>query len=209
MPHGVKVDPAGQVAWVSCMHSDELVALDVATLTVRERIRLGPGNPIAHSGHGPPLGGASTPPGAKTCSATFVSIAADGGRLFVACNAAGSVQVWRTSDRTLEREIPVGAGAYNVEPSPDGRWLVVTNKKAQSISVIDTIGWQEVGRLATTRPVVHGVAWSPDSRYVYISQESVGAESGAVDVFEVAALRRTGSLAVPGQPTGITILRTP
>jgi DNA-binding beta-propeller fold protein YncE len=86
---------------------------------------------------------------------------------------------------------------------------VVTNKKAQSISVINTIGWQEVGRLATTRPVVHGVAWSPDSRYVYISQESVGAESGAVDVFEVAALRRTGSLAVPGQPTGITILRTP
>jgi DNA-binding beta-propeller fold protein YncE len=56
---------------------------------------------------------------------------------------------------------------------------------------------------------VHGVAWSPDSRYVYISQESIGAEPGAVDVFEVATRTRTASLAVPGQPTGITILRTP
>jgi DNA-binding beta-propeller fold protein YncE len=210
MPHGVKVDPAGKVAWVSCMHSDELLALDVATFTIRERVRLGSGTPAAsHAGHGPPLGGASTPPAGTACSATFVSIAADGNRLYVACNAAGTVQVWRVADRTLEHTIPVGAGAYNVEPSPDGRWLVVSNKKAQSVSFIDTSDWKEVGRVATTRPVVHGVAWSPDSRYVYISQESIGAEPGAVDVFEVATRTRTASLAVPGQPTGITILRTP
>jgi DNA-binding beta-propeller fold protein YncE len=210
MPHGVKVDPSGTTAWVSCMHSDELLALEVATLTIGARLRLGAGQPsTSHAGHGPPLGGASTPPAAKSCSATFVSLSADGSRLFVACNASGSVQVWRTADRSLEREIPVGAGAYNVEPSPDGRWLVVTNKKAQSISVIDTGEWKEVARLPTTRPVVHGVAWSPDSRYVYISQESIGAEAGAVDVFDLTSRRRTASLAVPGQPTGITILRTP
>lgn len=210
MPHGVKVDPAGQVAWVSCMHSDELLAVDVATLRIRERIRLGTGSPVAaHAGHGPPLGGASTAPAGKSCSATFVSIAADGSRLFVACNAAGSVQVWRTADRTLEHEIPVGAGAYNVEPSPDGRWLVVTNKKAQSISVIDTREWREHKRLATSRPVVHGVAWSPDSRYAYVSQESIGAEPGAIDIFDMTTLERSGTIAVPGQPTGITVLRIP
>lgn len=210
MPHGVKVDPAGRTAWVSCMHSDELLAVDVATLTIRERVRLGAGTPAAsHAGHGPPLGGASTAPAGRRCSATFVSIAADGSRLFVACNASGSVQVLRAADRTLEREIPVGAGAYNVEPSPDGRWLVVTNKKAQSISVIDTRDWREVKRLATTRPMVHGVAWSPDSRYAYVSQESIGAEAGAVDIFDMTTLERSGTIAVPGQPTGITILRTP
>jgi DNA-binding beta-propeller fold protein YncE len=211
MPHGVKVDPAGTVAWVSCMHSDELLGIEVATFTVQQRIRLGAGSmSTSHAGHGPPLGGATTPAvQGRSCSATFVSIAADGSRLFVACNASGSVQVWRTADRTLEREIAVGAGAYNVEPSPDGRWLVVSNKKAQSISVIETGTWREVGRLPTTRPVVHGVAWSPDSRYVYISQESIGAEPGAIDVFDVAAGTRTSSVAVAGQPTGITILRTP
>lgn len=210
MPHGVKVDPAGRVAWVSCMHSDELLAIDVATLTVRERVRLGAGNPAAsHAGHGPPLVGTRPPPAGRSCSATFVSISSDGSRLFVACNAAGTVQVWRTADRTMEHEIAVGAGAYNVEPSPDGRWLVVTNKKAQSISVIDTREWKEAGRVPTTRPVVHGVAWSPDSRYVYISQESIGAVPGAVDVIEIATRTRTASIPVPGQPTGITILRTP
>jgi WD40 repeat protein len=138
-----------------------------------------------------------------------VSIASDGNRMFVACNAAGTIQVWRTADRTLEREIAVGAGAYNVEPSPDGRWLVVTNKKAQSVSVIDTRDWREVKRIATSRPVVHGVAWSPDSRYAYVSQESVGAAPGAVDVIDMATLERSGSIAVAGQPTGITILRIP
>lgn len=210
MPHGVKVAPNGQTAWVSCMHSDELLAIDVATFTIRERVRLGTGTPAAsHGGHGPPLGAAGAPSVGRSCSATFVSLSADGSRLFVACNAVGSVQVWRTVDRTLEREIMVGAGAYNVEPSPDGRWLIVTNKKAQSISVIGADDWTEVRRIATTRPVVHGVAWSPDSRYAYISQESIGAEPGAVDVVDMATLERSGTIAVPGQPTGITILRTP
>lgn len=210
MPHGVKVDPAGLVAWVSCMHSDELLAIDVATLTIRDRLRLGAGTPAAaHAGHGPPIGGTSAAPPTRACSATFVSISADGSRLFVACNAAGTVQVWRTADRTMEREIAVGAGAYNVEPSPDGRWLVVTNKKAQSASVIDAREWREVARIATTRPVVHGVAWSPDSKYAYVSQESIGAVPGAVDVIDITTLTRVASVTVTGQPTGITILRTP
>jgi YVTN family beta-propeller protein len=148
-------------------------------------------------------------PTGRRCSATFVSISSDGSRLFVACNAAGTVQVWRTSDRTLEHEIVVGAGAYNVEPSPDGRWLAVTNKKAQSVSLIGTRDWREVRRIPTSRPVVHGVAWSPDSRYAYVSQESVGAEPGAVDVIDTETLERTASIAVAGQPTGITILRIP
>ncbi len=35
MPHGVKAAASGRSVWVSCMHSDELVELDVAGLEER------------------------------------------------------------------------------------------------------------------------------------------------------------------------------
>lgn len=209
MPHGVKAAPDGRTVWVSCMHSDELLAIDVATLRVRDRIAVGGGGDhAAHVGHGAPIPGSAPAARAAACSPTFVSLSADGTRLYVACNARGTLQVWDAADRVMEREIAVGAGAYNVEPSPDGHWLLVTNKKAQSVSLVSTDTWSETARIATTRPVVHGVAWAPDSRTAYVSQESIGAVPGAVDVIDVASRTRTASITVPGQPTGITLLRT-
>ena len=62
-------------------------------------------------------------------------------------------------------------------------------------------------RIPTTKKVVHGVAWSPDGRYAYISQESIGADAGAVDVLDLATLTVVSSFPVPQQPAGITILR--
>ncbi|HRP08816.1 MAG TPA: hypothetical protein PLL69_10055, partial [Gemmatimonadales bacterium] len=206
MPHGVKVDREGRTAWVSCMHSDELLAIDVATFRIRTRIPAGGGNQGAHSGHGPPVPG-SRPAAVANCSPTFVSITPDGSRLLVACNASGRLQVRSSMDGSLEREVVVGPGAYNVEPSPDGRWVVVTNKKDRSISLVDTDTWTEVARIPTARPVVHGVAWAPDSRRVYVSQESVGAVAGAIDVVDIETRTTIASIAVEGQPTGITILR--
>jgi len=41
MPHGVKVNHAGTRAYVSCMHSDEILELEVATLTLTRRARTG------------------------------------------------------------------------------------------------------------------------------------------------------------------------
>jgi DNA-binding beta-propeller fold protein YncE len=54
--------------------------------------------------------------------------------------------------------------------------------------------------------VVHGVAYSPDSKLAYVSCESIGADSGAVDVVDLAARKRISSIPLAGQPTGITVL---
>ena len=72
----------------------------------------------------------------------------------------------------------MGTGAYNVEPSPDGKWVIVTNKKAQSVSLIATDSLVEVARIPTTKKIPHGVAYSPDGRYAFISQESIGVDPG-------------------------------
>src|ERR687898_119527 len=43
MPHGVKVNRAGTLVYVSCMHSDEILQLDVATFEISRRVRTGAG----------------------------------------------------------------------------------------------------------------------------------------------------------------------
>ena len=43
MPHGVKVNHAGTAVWVSCMHSDELLQIDVATFDIVRRAKTGSG----------------------------------------------------------------------------------------------------------------------------------------------------------------------
>lgn len=207
MPHGVRVNRAGTLAYVSCMHGDELLEIDVNTLTVGRRAYTGRGHAAAgHGDHAAP--GATAPPRPdRECQATYVSVSPDDRTLYVACNYGNSLQVWDAATLTLTREIPVGAGAYNVEPSPDGSVVIVTNKKDQSVSLVDARTLAEVARIRTTKKIVHGVAYSPDGRYAYVSQESIGADPGAVDVIDIASRKVTGTVPVPAQPTGIAIIR--
>lgn len=214
MPHGVKANHAGTAVWISCMHSDELLQIDASTLEVVRRAPTGSGMAMpaggAHAGmnHGAPASApAAAPVADNECAPTFVSISRDDQTLYVACNHKGTLQVWDAEALTMRKEIPVGAGAYNVEPSPDGKFVVVTNKKAQSVSVVDAKSLKEVARIPTTKKIVHGVAFSPDSRFAYVTQESIGADPGAVDVIDLSTLSVVSTTPLPAQPTGITILQ--
>ncbi len=215
MPHGVKVNHAGTFAYVSCMNSDELLEVDINTFAISRRVKIGKGHdmnamdhtkPAAHTQHTqhPPAS-----PGIldKECAGTFVSVSPDDKTLYAACNYGNTVQVWDAATLTLIKEIPVGTGAYNVEPSPDGSILLVTNKKDQSFSIIDARSLTEVARIKSTKKIVHGVAFSPDGKYAYVSQESIGSDPGAVDVVDLATRKVTSTVPVPAQPTGITILK--
>ena len=198
MPHGVKVNHAGTFVYVSCMNSDEILEIDRQSLRITRRHKTGEAPGGAGNGHA-----------AMTCMPTFVSVSPDDRRLYVACNHGNSLQVIDAASLALVREIPVGTGAYNVEPSADGRWIIVTNKKAQSVSLVDAQSLTEVAKIPTSKPLPHGVAYSPDGRWAFISQESVGIDPGAVDVIDLTTRVRVATIPVPRQPTGITILRTP
>ena len=212
MPHGVKVNHAGTRAYISCMHSDEILQLEVATLGISRRVATGGGHPAASTSSAPAHHGPAAPvrhAAGTECSPTYVSVSPDDKRLYVACNASNLVQVWDAATFRRITDIPVGKGAYNVEPSPDGKVVVVTNKKDQSVSLIDAITLHEIARISTSKKVVHGVAYSPDSKLAYISCESIGVDSGAVDVIDLRTRRRIASIPIAGQPTGITLLSSP
>jgi YVTN family beta-propeller protein len=140
-----------------------------------------------------------------------VSVSPDDKRLYVACNHGHSLQVLDAATLDLVKEIPTapGGGAYNAEASPDGQWVIVSNKKAQSISLIDAATLTEVARIPTTKPLPHGIAYSPDGRYAFVSQESKGVDPGAVSVIDLGTRTLVASAPVPLQPTGITILPVP
>jgi hypothetical protein len=221
MPHGVKSNHAGTSVYVSCMDSDELLEIEVATLRIIRRVKTGTGGPMAgmagmnhaamqHAAPSAPQpAAAASAPSAPDgqCAPTFVSVSPDDRTLYAACNHTGTLQVWDAATLTMTKEIALGAGAYNVEPSADGKYIIVTNKKAQSFSLVDAQTLTEIVRVPTTKKIVHGVAYSPDGRYAFISQESIGADPGAVDMFDLAARKTLVSVPIPAQPTGIAILR--
>ncbi|PYP97643.1 MAG: hypothetical protein DMD38_03960 [Gemmatimonadetes bacterium] len=212
MPHGVKVNHAGTFVYVSCMNSDEILEIDRQSLRITRRHKTAeqPGGHAAMSGAaGPPIHGTGPAPAAHDCMPTFVSVSPDDRRLYVACNHGNTLQVIDAASLELVREVPVGTGAYNVEPSADGRWIIVTNKKAQSVSLVDPQSLTEVAKVPTTKSLPHGIAYSPDGRWAFISQESVGIDPGAVDVIDLTTHARVATIPVPRQPTGITILRAP
>jgi YVTN family beta-propeller protein len=196
MPHGVKVNHAGTFVYITCMNSDEVLEIDRQSLAITRRHKTGAGM----------AGGAAHD---MSCMPTFVSLSADDTRLYVACNHSNTLQVIDAASFTLVKEIPTGTGAYNVEPSPDGKWVIVTNKKAQSVSLIATDSLVEVARIPTTKKIPHGVAYSPDGRYAFISQESIGVDPGAVDVIDLTTRTKVATAPVPLQPTGISLLVRP
>jgi DNA-binding beta-propeller fold protein YncE len=103
----------------------------------------------------------------------------------------------------ITRTFPTGKAPYNADVSPDGRYLVTTLKGAQAVSVIDLRTGAE-RQVATTRPVTHGVVITPDSRYAFISNESIGAVPGTIDVIDLAAGVVAASTEVRLQPGGIS-----
>ena len=151
------------------------------------------------SGHG-----METPkPGDVSCSPTWVQPSADGAKIFVACNKSSEIVEIDVASWTMTRRISTGNGVYNLAVTRDGRYLVGTNKRDKSVSVIDIATGQEAARVPTSRRVASGIALSSDDRYAFVTQEGVGSEPGAVDVIDLRALRKVATIDIGQQAGGI------
>jgi DNA-binding beta-propeller fold protein YncE len=108
----------------------------------------------------------------------------------------------------MTRRLPARAGVYNLAVTSDGTRLLATNKRDQSVSILDLKSGRELARIPTRRKVLHGVVVSPDDRYAFVSVEGVGSEPGTVEIIDLAALRIVASLDVAEQAAGIDFFRT-
>jgi DNA-binding beta-propeller fold protein YncE len=147
-------------------------------------------------------------PGDVSCSPTWAQPSITGSSIFVACNKSDEIVEVDAASWKVTRRIPARPGVYNLAVTKDGTRLLTTNKRDQSVSVIDLKTGRELARLPTRRSVLHGVVVSPDDRYAFVSVEGVGAEPGTVEIIDLAALKIVASLDVPEEAAGIDFLRT-
>ena len=256
MPHGSRVSASGGRQYSACMHSDQLVELDLATLEVSRRFSLAPGRegPLdardqGMGAHMTVMSGAEAGAG-RTGAAGVAGAAGSGaagaagtgltsmrdntsaGRMagmadavcsptwaepgagaladrvvYVACNRNDEILEIDAGDWSVRRRFSTGAAPYNLDVTADGSLLVATLKGEQAVAVISLESGEELARLATTRPITHGVVTSPDGRYAFVSNEAIGATPGTLDVFDLNALERVASVELRYQPGGIDFWR--
>jgi len=218
MPHGSRINPQGTMQYSACMMDDMAVEIDTRTLGVSRHFMLKQGS--EHGMAGPPrrMGGGAHDagghgmepprPGDVGCSPTWVQPSAKGDRIFVACNKSSDIVEIDVERWAMTRRIPAGPGVYNLAVTADGTRLIGTNKRGQSVSVIEIASGREVARIPTKRRVVHGVVVSPDDRYAFISVEGVGAEPGTVEVLDLRALKTVATVDIGQMAGGIDFWKT-
>lgn len=218
MPHGSRLNSQGTKHYSACMMDDTLVEIDTNTLKVSRHFLLTKGREMGMNGapatstamkHD--MGGHGMEPpktGDASCSPTWAQPSASGASVFVACNKSDEIVEIDTTDWRVKRRMPARAGVYNLAVTKDGARLLSTNKRDQSISIIDIKSGRELARIPTRRKVLHGVVISPDDRYAFVSVEGIGAEPGTVEIIDLRGLKIAASVDVAEGAAGIDFLRT-
>ena len=203
MPHGSRLSRDGARHYSTCMMSDQLVEIATDRLEVSRRLQLTRNHEMllpVNAAEGHLMGDGA-------CKPTWVTLAPDDEHVYVPCNGRGEVLEISRHSFQVTRRFPTGRAPYNADVSPDGTTLVVTLKGDQAVAIIDLETGQTT-EVATTEPVTHGVVISSDSRYAFVSNESIGSTRGTVDVFDLSAKQRVASTPVQYQPGGIAFWKS-
>jgi len=94
-------------------------------------------------------------------------------RVFVASESTDQVWVFDgASDApfALVGKIPVGRMPHQLSVSPDGKFVAVNNRMANTTSIIDPIAMKEIVRLPVGKQP-HGIIWSPDAKTLFVAHE--------------------------------------
>ena len=218
MPHGSRFNAQGTKHYSACMMDDMLVEIDTRSLKVarhfivtknKEQGLIGPpATPSTHLTHGAGHGVEPPKPDDKSCSPTWAEPSVDGSSIYLACNASSEIVEISVSKWEIIRRMPARAGVYNLDVTHDGRRLLATNKRDQSVSIYDLKDGRELARLQTKRRILHGVVVSPDDRYAFVTVEGVGSEAGTVEMIDIGKLEIVATVDVAPGAAGIDFYRT-
>jgi YVTN family beta-propeller protein len=129
------------------------------------------------------------------------ALAPDGNRLFVSLPDSDRVAVIESADWKVVLEIDTPARPRRVGLQPDGQYLWVAydgSGDSSGVAAIDTRSLRQVARIDTGRGS-HDLAFSGDSRFVFVTNEA----AGTVSVIDVATLSRLRDVETGGRPVSI------
>ena len=145
---------------------------------------------------------------APTIKPTWADPHPNGQWVYVAGNGSDEIIEIDIEKWTISRRFTTGKSPYNLEVSPNGKYLVSSLKGAGATSIIDLQRGVELARIPNSRKVSHGVAISPDSKYAFISVEGIGGEPGSVDVISIETQELVSFVETGKQAGGISFFIT-
>ena len=128
--------------------------------------------------------------------------------LYVAGNGSNEIIEIDSEKWKISKRIKTQKGPYNVEVSPNGKYLVATLKGEGSTAVWDLENNYKTNIIKNSTTVSHGIAISNDSKYAFVSVEGVGGEPGIVDVINLDDPKLISSVEVGKQAGGIAFWKT-
>ena len=173
-PHGIVVSRDGSRLWVTCEGSKAVLEVDAAAGAVAKAWDTA--QEVSH----------------------MVVATPDERKLYVANIRSGSVTVIERASGAV-RSLPTGDGAEGIDVSPDGREVWVTNRGANTISVVAVANDTIVASFASGGTMPIRAKFTPDGRQVWVSN----ARSSSVTVFDAAKRSLLGTIAVGAVPVGI------
>ena len=177
-PSHLWIDSKSTTIYSTMQDSDELVAIDIATQTLKWRIKTGQ---MPADLYGSP----------------------DDKLVFVALTGSDGVQVFDVSAAApqLVNTIKTDKGAHAFRATGDGRHLFVSNRVANSISKLDMVSQTVVDRYpGPSGPDCMDV--SPDGRYIYLSSRW----AGKMSVIDTRERKVVNQVKVGKSPHGIWVL---
>jgi YVTN family beta-propeller protein len=173
-PHGIVVSRDGSRLWVTCEGSKAVLEVEAA-------------------------GGAILKAWDTAQEVSHMVVATpDERKLYVANIRSGSVTVIERASGAV-KSLPTGDGAEGIDVSPDGREVWVTNRGANTISVVSVAHDSVTASFESGGTMPIRAKFTPDGRQVWVSN----ARSSSVTVFEAARRSLLGTIAVGAVPVGI------
>lgn len=164
-PHGILFHPDGKQLIVTCEAAQSLVAVNWLAGSVTYAVETN--SDISH----------------------MVDLTPDGRLAFVANIRTGSTTAIDLEKRKVVKQIPTGAGAEGIAVSPNRAEVWVTNRAADTVSIIDT-GSLEVVHALESKGFPIRIKFTPDGSLALVSN----AQAGEVAVFDTARRIRVATI---------------
>jgi DNA-binding beta-propeller fold protein YncE len=158
-PHAMALDASDNTVYTASLATNQLAAIDVKT----ERVNI-------------------VEVGGKQHALMQFALSPDGKTLVASGELSAEVLVFDVSSPLqpkFVRSFAVEAQPFDPVFAPDGRYVIVGNKAANAISIIDLQKYDVavIKRAGIAQP--HGTAVSPDGKWIYVSNNNLNVPAGS------------------------------
>ena len=178
MPSHMAFSNDSRTVFVSLQVSGEIAAVDLPTQTLEWKMKVGP-----------------TPAG--------LWLTPGDQYLLVGMTGADYVAVVDWRNQRIVKRIPTGKGAHNFRSLADGRHVLVSNRVANTISILDETTLANVGEITGLMPGPDDMELSADRRYLWVTFRF----ARHIGVIDMATHRLVRTIAVGRSPHGIYFRR--